>query len=91
TQRRTSFAGTKRKSPAADPEEVILSYPPNAPGAVNITNADLGRLEPHEYLNDTLIEFGLKLWHRELEEKNPQLAHQVHVFNSFFYKKLSKK
>ncbi|KAI3616352.1 sumo deconjugating cysteine peptidase ulp2 [Moniliophthora roreri] len=84
-------AGTKRKSPAADPEEVILSYPPNAPGAVNITNADLGRLEPHEYLNDTLIEFGLKLWHRELEEKNPQLAQQVHVFNSFFFKKLSKK
>jgi hypothetical protein len=39
----------------------ILVYPPDAPGAVNITNADLKRLKPGEFLNDTLIEFGLKL------------------------------
>ncbi|KAK7056988.1 hypothetical protein VNI00_002706 [Paramarasmius palmivorus] len=69
----------------------ILSYPPNAPGAVNITNADLGRLEPSEYLNDTLIEFGLKLWHKELEDSNPEVAQKIHIFNSFFYKKLNKK
>jgi Ulp1 family protease len=58
-------------------------------------------------LNDTLIEFGLKyvnlydkvfddidfcrLWLADLQETNPELASQVHVFNSFFYKKLSTK
>ena len=38
----------------------ILVYPQGVPGAVNITNGDLARLKPGEYLNDTLIEFGLK-------------------------------
>ena len=38
----------------------ILVYPPGVPGAVNITNGDYLRLQPGEFLNDTLIEFGLK-------------------------------
>ncbi|KAK1236152.1 hypothetical protein PQX77_000603 [Marasmius sp. AFHP31] len=81
----------KRKSPVEDPEEVILCYPPATTGAVNITNGDLSRLQPGEYLNDTLIEFGLKLWHKELEQNSPELAEQIYIFNSFFYKKLNKK
>ncbi|KAG9048152.1 hypothetical protein FS837_000662 [Tulasnella sp. UAMH 9824] len=64
--------------------ELLFSYPP-----VNITRGDFGRLEPDEFLNDTLIEFGLKLWQNDLKEKNPQLADDIWVFNSFFYKKLS--
>jgi Ulp1 family protease len=32
-----------------------------------------------------------RLWLKELEEKFPELAKQVHVFSSFFYKKLNKK
>ncbi|KAF9481167.1 cysteine proteinase [Pholiota conissans] len=74
-----------------DQDKVILVYPQGIPGAVNITNGDLARLKPGEYLNDTLIEFGLKLWHRQLEEQNPELAQQIHIFNSFFYKKLNNK
>lgn len=38
----------------------ILVYPPSGTGALNITYGDLRRLEPGEFLNDTLIEFGLK-------------------------------
>jgi Ulp1 family protease len=38
----------------------ILVYPPGQTGAVNITNGDVTRLAPGEFLNDTLIEFGLK-------------------------------
>ena len=38
----------------------ILVYPPSGTGAVNITRGDLKRLDPGQYLNDTLIEFGLK-------------------------------
>ena len=38
----------------------VLSYPFGVPGAVNITNSDVARLEPGEYLNDTILEFALK-------------------------------
>jgi Ulp1 family protease len=81
-------------------------YPSGVPGAVNITNGDYLRLQPGEFLNDTLIEFGLKygtfrgaitsltgffyrLWLKELEQTDAILASQIHVFNSFFYKKLN--
>ncbi|KAJ8462482.1 hypothetical protein ONZ45_g17915 [Pleurotus djamor] len=74
--------------PKTDPEEIILVYPPNTTGAVTITTSDLMRLQPGEFLNDTLIEFGLKLWLKDLEDTRPELAKDVHVFNSFFYKKL---
>ncbi|KAJ7147148.1 hypothetical protein C8R43DRAFT_542989 [Mycena crocata] len=83
-------SGVPRK-PCADPDEVILVYPPGQTGAVNITNGDVTRLAPGEFLNDTLIEFGLKLWLHELEKENPELVKQIHVFSSFFYKKLNKK
>lgn len=76
-------------------------YPPTGTGALSITHGDLKRLQPEEYLNDTLIEFGLKyafptdrrlyaenfrLW---LNDLDPALADQIHVFSSFFYKKLN--
>jgi len=38
----------------------ILLYPPTGTGAINITYADLKRLDAGEFLNDTLIELGLK-------------------------------
>ncbi|EJF56667.1 hypothetical protein BD309DRAFT_865405, partial [Dichomitus squalens] len=69
----------------------LLVYPQTGTGAVNITRADLKRLDDGQYLNDTIIEFGLKLWMENLRQKLPELADQVHVFNSFFYKKLSSK
>ncbi|KAG9026715.1 hypothetical protein FS837_004520 [Tulasnella sp. UAMH 9824] len=83
--------------------ELLFSYPP-----LNITRGDLCRLEPGEFLNDTIIEFALKYttlrpyntsaeasdlhfdrhWHNGLKEKDPHLADDIWVFNSFFYKKL---
>ncbi|KAJ7095714.1 hypothetical protein B0H15DRAFT_1019804 [Mycena belliarum] len=79
------------QKPLVDPDEVILVYPPGQTGAVNITNGDVTRLAPGEFLNDTLIEFGLKLWLQQLEKDDPELVKQIHVFSSFFYKKLNKK
>ncbi|KZT64608.1 hypothetical protein DAEQUDRAFT_732383 [Daedalea quercina L-15889] len=76
-------------SPPPGPDELILVYPPSGAGALNIHKSDLKRLDVNNYLNDTLIEFGLKLWLAELKEKNPAFAEQVHVFSSFFYKKLN--
>ncbi|KAF7314463.1 ULP-PROTEASE domain-containing protein [Mycena kentingensis (nom. inval.)] len=77
----------------ADQDEVILVYPPGQTGAVNITNGDLARLDPGQFLNDTLIEFGLKHvpLFLDLEKNQPELAKQIHVFSSFFYKKMNKK
>nr|GAT60133.1 predicted protein [Mycena chlorophos] len=72
-------------------DEVILVYPPGQTGAVNITNGDMVRLKPNEFLNDTLIEFGLKFWLQQLEKSDPELVKQIHVFSSFFYKKLNKR
>ncbi|CAA7261394.1 unnamed protein product [Cyclocybe aegerita] len=88
---RRSSRQTAQVRPTADvdQDEVILAYPQGVPGAVNITNGDLARLTPGEFLNDTLIEFGLKLWLKDLETGNEELSRQIHVFNSFFYKKLN--
>ncbi|KII86918.1 hypothetical protein PLICRDRAFT_273907 [Plicaturopsis crispa FD-325 SS-3] len=85
------IASSSRRSPVGDSDELILVYPPVGTGAINITRAEINRLEPNEFLNDTLIEFGLKLWLNDLREKDPEFADQVHVFSSFFYKKLNKK
>jgi Ulp1 family protease len=35
-------------------------HPPTGPGAVSISYGDLRRLDSGEFLNDTLIELGLK-------------------------------
>ncbi|KAJ8482733.1 hypothetical protein ONZ45_g14846 [Pleurotus djamor] len=56
---------------------------------VFVTDADLPRLREGGLLNDTLIEFGLNLWCRELQDINPSLAADVHVFSPFFYSKLN--
>ncbi|KIJ62621.1 hypothetical protein HYDPIDRAFT_114280 [Hydnomerulius pinastri MD-312] len=77
--------------PPPEPDELILMYPPTGTGALSIMRSDLKRLGPEEFLNDTLIEFGLKLWLNDLREKDPGLADQIHVFSSFFYKKLNNK
>ncbi|KAH7920479.1 cysteine proteinase [Leucogyrophana mollusca] len=88
---RNSAAQTNRPSPSVEPDELILVYPPTGTGALNIMRTDVNRLQPGEFLNDTLIEFGLKLWLNELREKDPVFADQIHVFSSFFYKKLHNK
>ncbi|RPD77389.1 hypothetical protein L226DRAFT_321252 [Lentinus tigrinus ALCF2SS1-7] len=93
TERRQTRQSTRstRASPTPDLDELILVYPFSGTGAVNITRGDLKRLDPGQYLNDTIIEFGLKVWLDELRRDRPELAEQVHVFNSFFYKKLNAK
>ncbi|KAG8764373.1 hypothetical protein FRC12_008140, partial [Ceratobasidium sp. 428] len=74
--------------PLQDPDEIMLVYPQSGTGAVNVNRAELFRLEDGEFLNDTLIELGLKLWINKLRVKDPGLVDQIHVFNSFFFKKL---
>ncbi|TCD69028.1 hypothetical protein EIP91_009091 [Steccherinum ochraceum] len=82
-------AGSASRPPSPDADELLLVYPFTGPGAVNVTRGDLKRLEPNQYLNDILIEFGLKLWLADLRATNPELADQVHLFGSYFYQKLN--
>ena len=61
---------------------------------------DVERLEPGRWLNDSLIQFGLKyvlitcihtlsflvsLIHDDIKHSNPLLGHQIHVANTFLY------
>ncbi|KAJ9116918.1 hypothetical protein QFC22_004576 [Naganishia vaughanmartiniae] len=84
----------KKKPLPKNPDEIMREWPSNGRSEVNITHGDFHRLEEAEYLNDTLIEFGLKYNWAALsddKEETPQqfTREDIHIFNSFFYKKLS--
>ncbi|CDR48844.1 RHTO0S20e02608g1_1 [Rhodotorula toruloides] len=76
-------------------EQIVVEYPVSQPGGVSLPWADIKRLKPNEFLNDTLIEFGLKHAMQEVmkaDEGRPddeKLAPKIHLFNSFFYSQLS--
>lgn len=67
----------------------ILRYPSSGPFAVTLLQSDLDRLRENEYLNDTLIEFGLRFLQEQIKSRDPFLAQQIYVFNTFFYQKLT--
>ncbi|BGP27982.1 SUMO deconjugating cysteine peptidase Ulp2 [Rhodotorula toruloides] len=85
----------KAEDKAYKAEQIVVEYPINQPGSVSLPWADIKRLKPNEFLNDTLIEFGLKhVMHDVLkaDERRPddeKLAPKIHLFNSFFYSQLS--
>ncbi|KZV59976.1 cysteine proteinase [Peniophora sp. CONT] len=68
----------------------ILVYTSSEGRRVDITNANLARLAPGDYLNDSLIDFGLNHWMDGLRTQQPDLAKNIHVFSSFFYTRLCK-
>ncbi|KAG0262694.1 hypothetical protein DFQ27_002213 [Actinomortierella ambigua] len=91
TEDATSSLGPKEEV-AASPSRILFTYPfSGGPKSITIHESDVARLEPEQFLNDTLIEFGLKFMQDDLENVNPDLAKQIHVFNSFFYERLSEK
>ncbi|KAF9399037.1 hypothetical protein BGX21_006896 [Mortierella sp. AD011] len=56
--------------------------------SIAIQSEDISRLNEGEFLNDTLIEFGLKHVYANVEARNPDLADKTYIFNSFFYERL---
>lgn len=68
-----------------------LMPPEGGAGAVEFTAADLARLAPDEFLNDTAIDYYLRYVRMKLENERPEDAARCYFFNSFFYKKLSEK
>lgn len=84
---------------ASDPQQttdtdIVLVWPymgEKNTNSVAITHSDMRRLEEGEFLNDTLIEFGLKWEMENIRERNPRLSESIYMFNSFFFQKLNKK
>jgi Ulp1 family protease len=89
-----------------NPEKILCRWPPTGRQELAITAADYFRLYGDEFLNDTLIDFGLRYVVEDQlgkkakpETPNETPAHlldglrpeDVHVFNPFFYKKLATK
>ncbi|WFD43248.1 Ulp1 peptidase [Malassezia psittaci] len=85
TPRRSS----RNRNETQGSNQPIFRYPDSGPFAVTILRSDLHRLDPEEFLNDTIIEFGLKYLCERIRERDPHLANQMHLFNSFFFEKMS--
>ncbi|KAF9907814.1 hypothetical protein EC991_010506 [Linnemannia zychae] len=87
-------ANNYRISPARAPEqaeETLFVYPYTASPkskSIAVGAEDVLRLGDGEFLNDTIIEFGLKYALTNMESKNKALSEQVYIFNTFFYQRL---
>lgn len=99
SQRNLRSAGPKPKSPSpaverwtdkhpgwADDWKIDLVYERTVVG-----KSDVERLDEGQLLNDEIITFYLKYLHKQLEDRDEQLAKKVYFFNSFFWEKLKPK
>lgn len=99
SQRNLRSAGPKPKSlsPAierwtenhpdwADDWRIDLVYERTVVG-----KSDVERLDEGQLLNDVIISFYLKYLHKQLEDRDDQIAQKVYFFNSFFWDKLKPK
>uniref|UniRef100_A0A8D2M003 Sentrin-specific protease 6 n=1 Tax=Varanus komodoensis TaxID=61221 RepID=A0A8D2M003_VARKO len=70
-------------------EKLIVYPPPPSKGGISVTNEDLHCLNGGEFLNDVIIDFYLK--YLVLEKLKKEDADRIHVFSSFFYKRLNQR
>ncbi|XP_057383536.1 sentrin-specific protease 6 isoform X2 [Balaenoptera acutorostrata] len=70
-------------------EKLMVYPPPPAKGGISVTNEDLHCLSEGEFLNDVIIDFYLK--YLVLEKLKKEEADRIHVFSSFFYKRLNQR
>ncbi|XP_050996546.1 sentrin-specific protease 6 [Acomys russatus] len=70
-------------------EKLIVYPPPPAKGGISVTNEDLHCLTEGEFLNDVIIDFYLK--YLVLEKLKKEDADRIHIFSSFFYKRLNQR
>jgi Ulp1 family protease len=82
-----------KAQPPEHPDQTLREWPAHGRTQIVITEGDLYRLEEGEELNDKLIELGLK-HHLSALPMLPTGTSQaltqdcIHLFNTFFYKKL---
>ncbi|XP_077145989.1 sentrin-specific protease 6 isoform X8 [Ranitomeya variabilis] len=68
--------------------KLFVYPPPPAKGGISVTNEDLHCLNEGEFLNDVIIDFYLKYL---VLEKLREKADRIHIFSSFFYKRLNQR
>lgn len=66
-----------------DTDASLFPYPFTGRSSLDITKDSLYRLMNDDFLNDVTLEFGLRYTVAQAEHKS------LHLFNSFFYNKLS--
>lgn len=69
--------------------KLMVYPPPPAKGGILVTNEDLHCLNDGEFLNDVIIDFYLK--YLVLEKLKKEEAQRIHIFSSFFYKRLNQR
>ncbi|XP_029984460.1 sentrin-specific protease 6 isoform X2 [Sphaeramia orbicularis] len=69
--------------------KLMVYPPPPAKGGISVTNEDLHCLNDGEFLNDVILDFYLK--YLVLEKLRKEDAQRIHVFSSFFYKRLNQR
>ncbi|XP_028296460.1 sentrin-specific protease 6 [Gouania willdenowi] len=69
--------------------KLMVYPPPPAKGGITVTNEDLHCLNDGEFLNDVIIDFYLK--YLVLEKLKKEDAQRIHIFSSFFYKRLNQR
>ncbi|XP_029705420.1 sentrin-specific protease 6 isoform X2 [Takifugu rubripes] len=69
--------------------KLMVYPPPPAKGGITVTNEDLHCLNDGEFLNDVIIDFYLK--YLVLEKLKKEDALRIHIFSSFFYKRLNQR
>ena len=79
-------AVTPAPKPALPKLTAPLVWPPDDPDSLTVTNADLRRLVPGEFLNDTLVDFCIKQTRQDMTRDQQA---RFHFFNSFFFTKLT--
>ncbi|KAL3052067.1 hypothetical protein OYC64_004759 [Pagothenia borchgrevinki] len=69
--------------------KLMVYPPPPAKGGISVTNEDLHCLNEGEFLNDVILDFYLK--YLVLERLKKEDAQRIHIFSSFFYKRLNQR
>ncbi|XP_077443850.1 sentrin-specific protease 6-like isoform X2 [Stigmatopora argus] len=69
--------------------KLMVYPPPPAKGGISVTNEDLHCLNEGEFLNDVIIDFYLK--YLVLEKLKKEDSQRIHVFSSFFYRRLTQR
>ncbi|UZJ57330.1 hypothetical protein CBS101457_006650 [Exobasidium rhododendri] len=79
-------------TPVKDGSVQRLRYPfESKSGAVTLFQSDIDKLDEGEFLNDTIIDFGLKYLLEEVKVTNSTLYSEIYVFSSFFYKRFNER
>lgn len=66
-----------------------LVYPATGRNRASVDKEDILRLDEGEFLNDNLISFYMRYLQTKMERQRPELLSRVHIFNTFFFEKLS--